>query len=295
MHDPDPEGFVQWALGKGFAVADELQSWRQRIDSRRAEETDRARLDELAESDPAGRTVRRRAAEKIGLSCLSCWLTAEEIAEIYGDEGLARDIDEDLSRRRLRYCVIRGRATMRDQDLRTGIGRIARNPDGTIYHVGPGCDGLCVHVADFLAWPARPPTPEGKAGELVRAWLGMAVTEAATALEAVPAKDKAKRRATREDALHPFIDEAVREWRSKHNGGWPLPADVLRILHRDYANGSDCGTISRVTEDGIEWRPPTATAEKSHGGEALRKRLERMRQKFRNAAQSRTDDMDDCA
>lgn len=162
-----------------------------------------------------------------------------------------------------------------------------------------------ISAVDFAAWPNKPPIPEGEAGELIRAWLSLATVEVAAASESVPGEAvvvalatgecKAKRRATREDALHPFIDEAVREWRSKHNGGWPLPADVLRILRRDYANGSDCGTISRVTEDGIEWRPPTATAEKSHGGEALRKRLERMRQKFRNAGQSRTDDMDDCA
>lgn len=262
----NPDGFVLWALSKNFDVPDELQPWRQHIDSREAEETDRARLDELAESDAAGRLVRRRAARKLGLHQLSHWLTAEEIAELYGDEDLVPEILEDFHRRRLRYCLIRGRATLQDQDSRTGIWRIARNPDGTLYHVGPGCDGLCVHVGDFLAWPARLPIPEGEAGELVRAWLGMAAGEAAAVPEPEPAENTARvvalpvpprqepecrKRKTWASVLRRAIQSALNEWERRNRGD----ADVYQFV-RDSLE-QDARFDWRPTDTGALWSYPT--------------------------------------
>lgn len=117
--------------------------------------------------------------------------------------------------------------------------------------------------------------------------------EGAAKVVATPARGKPKRGVTRKDALLPFIAEAVEEWRAEHRGGWPLAADVLRVLRVDYESGSECGVIERVTEDGIEWRPPNAAESKTAGIEALRKRLERMhKRKECNAVKVRTDAMD---
>lgn len=116
--------------------------------------------------------------------------------------------------------------------------------------------------------------------------------EGAAKVVATPARGKPKRGVTRKDALLPFIAEAVEEWCAEHRGGWPLAADVLRVLRGDYESGSECGVIERVTEDGIEWRPPNATESKTADLEALRKRLERMHKRKCNAAKVRTDAMD---
>lgn len=117
--------------------------------------------------------------------------------------------------------------------------------------------------------------------------------EGAAKVVATPARGKPKRGVTRKDALLPFIAEAVDEWCAEHRGGWPLAADVLRVLRGDYESGSECGVIERVTEDGIEWRPPNAEKSKTADLEALRKRLERMHKRKKcNAVKVRTDAMD---
>lgn len=254
-----------------------------------------------------------KAAQALGLDSLPAQLSAKQISRLWGEPLLEKMLQTDANAKVL-PCV--WKLAVISEGLQPRL--LGFFEVGSIYSWGSSSfevrrgnglrAGNCAvgcpperspqpffAAENFAAWANLPPIPEGAAGELVRAWLSLATGESAAA--SVPVEDKAKRRrATREDALHRFIAEAVDEWRETHRGARPLPADVLRLLRRDYPTGSECGIVVRVTEDGIEWRPPTATASKFHGGEALRKRLERMRPRNRcNAQQSRTDDMDDCA
>lgn len=115
------------------------------LDLRERERHDAQRLSELMRTDPAGIHGRQRAAAALDLPRLSCWLEPDRIAALYGDPVLFDTLIQVI---------------------------------GVVLPVRRVCRGAAIHVDNWLRWPGRPQTPEGKAGELVRGWLSMASDDA---------------------------------------------------------------------------------------------------------------------
>ena len=129
-----------WLKYDAFAPDPQLQ-W---LDLRERERHDAQRLSELMRTDPAGIHGRQRAAAALDLPRLSCWLEPDRIAALYGDPVLFDTLIQVI---------------------------------GVVLPVRRVCRGAAIHVDNWLRWPGRPQTPEGKAGELVRGWLSMATHE----------------------------------------------------------------------------------------------------------------------
>lgn len=159
-----PEGFVRWASGKGFAVADELQPYLfprlDFLDLREREAHDARRQLELLRSDPAGEFARLRAAETLGMTRLSHWLEPERIARLYGNSLVERHVVR---------AIFAGTLPAR---------RV--------------CTGFAIHVDDFINWAGMPTIPDGAAGDSVRAWLSLSTVEVAAVPEHEPVENAAR-------------------------------------------------------------------------------------------------------
>ncbi|WP_347279543.1 hypothetical protein [Plasticicumulans sp.] len=130
-----------WLKYDAFDPDRQLFPW---LDLRERETHDAQRLSELMRTDPAGIHGRQRAAAALDLPRLSCWLEPDRIAALYGDPVLFDTLIQVI---------------------------------GVVLPVRRVCRGAAIHVDNWLRWPGRPQTPEGKAGELVRGWLSMATHE----------------------------------------------------------------------------------------------------------------------